>query len=78
MAATGRGRPQSSAASRRARVERSRQQAAGTDSTDEVVDAEIVDDETVDNDESTPTVDSETTESAEALEADVTDRRRDG
>jgi large subunit ribosomal protein L22 len=44
---TGRGRPQSSAASRRARVERSRQQAAGTDSTDDVVDAEIVDDETI-------------------------------
>ncbi len=48
---TGRGRPQSSAASRRARVERSRQQAAGetdtTDTSDEVVDAEIVDDETI-------------------------------
>ena len=45
---TGRGRPQSSAASRRARVERSRQQAAGeTDTTDDVVDAEIVDDETI-------------------------------
>jgi large subunit ribosomal protein L22 len=44
---TGRGRPASSGASRRARVERSRQQAAGTDSTDDVVDAEIVDDETI-------------------------------
>ena len=48
---TGRGRPQSSAASRRARVERSRQQAAGesdtTDTTDDVVEAEIVDDETI-------------------------------
>jgi large subunit ribosomal protein L22 len=44
---TGRGRPASSSASRRARVERSRQQAAGTDSTDDVVDAEIVDDETI-------------------------------
>ncbi len=41
----GRGRPQSSAASRRARVERSRQQAAATDTTEEVVDAEIVDEE---------------------------------
>jgi large subunit ribosomal protein L22 len=46
---TGRGRPQSSAASRRARVERSRQQAAGeTDTTEEVLDAEIVDDEATD------------------------------
>ncbi len=48
---TGRGRPQSSTASRRARVERSRQQAAGesdtTDTTDDVVEAEIVDDETI-------------------------------
>jgi large subunit ribosomal protein L22 len=49
----GRGRPQSSAASRRARVERSRQQAAETTdatdttgTTDEVVDAEIVDETT--------------------------------
>jgi large subunit ribosomal protein L22 len=41
----GRGRPQSSAASRRARVERSRQQAA-EESGDDVVDAEITDDET--------------------------------
>jgi large subunit ribosomal protein L22 len=69
--ATGRGRPQSSSASRRARVERSRQQAAGgtdtTDSTDEVVDAEIVDDEATD------AVDSENTESAEAPEADATE-----
>jgi large subunit ribosomal protein L22 len=65
---SGRGRPQSSAASRRARVERSRQQAAeSTDTTDDVVDAEIVDDEAID------AVDSETTESAEALEADVTE-----
>ena len=63
---TGRGRPQSSAASRRARVERSRQQAAETtDTTDEVLDAEIVDDEVTD------AVDSETTESAEAPEAEV-------
>jgi large subunit ribosomal protein L22 len=66
--ATGRGRPQSSSASRRARVERSRQQAAGgTDTTDDVVDAEIVDDETTD------AVDSENTESAAAPEADATD-----
>ncbi len=41
----GRGRPQSSSASRRARVERSRQQAA-EESGDDVVDAEITDDET--------------------------------
>ena len=54
----GRGRPQSSSASRRARVERSRQQAAETtDTTEEVLDAEIVDDEN--------------TESAEAPEAEV-------
>jgi large subunit ribosomal protein L22 len=65
---TGRGRPQSSAASRRARVERSRQQAAeSTDTTDEVLDAEIV------GDEATDAVDSEVTESAEAPEADATD-----
>jgi large subunit ribosomal protein L22 len=67
----GRGRPQSSSASRRARVERSRQQAADTtetaDTTEEVLDAEIVDEETTD------AVDSETTESAEALEADATE-----
>jgi large subunit ribosomal protein L22 len=63
----GRGRPQSSAASRRARVERSRQQAAATDTTEEVVDGEIIDDE------STDAVDSSNTESAEALEADATD-----
>jgi large subunit ribosomal protein L22 len=63
----GRGRPQSSSASRRARVERSRQQAAETDTTEEVLDAEIVDEETTD------AVDSETTESAEALEADATE-----
>jgi large subunit ribosomal protein L22 len=51
----GRGRPQSSAASRRARVERSRQQAAGAESAidaieadEEIRDAEITDDETTD------------------------------
>jgi large subunit ribosomal protein L22 len=63
---TGRGRPTSSSASRRARVERSRQQAAGSDTTDDVVDAEIVDDEATD------AVDSETVESAEAPDADAT------
>lgn len=69
---TGRGRPQSSAASRRARVERSRQQAAGeTDTTDEVLDAEIVDDETTD--ETVDTTESEVAESAEAPEADATE-----
>lgn len=78
---TGRGRPTSSAASRRARVERSRQQAAGetvtdtTDTTDEVVDAEIVDDETSDDttDETVDTTESEAVESAEAPEAEVSD-----
>jgi large subunit ribosomal protein L22 len=87
---TGRGRPASSSASRRARVERSRQQAAGTDSTDstdDVVDAEIVDDETIaENADEQDVVDataqlaadtddteSEVAESAEALEADATE-----
>ena len=71
---TGRGRPQSSAASRRQRVERSRQQAAGAeeaidaiDADEEILDAEITDDETTD------AVESEATESAEALDADATD-----
>jgi large subunit ribosomal protein L22 len=71
---TGRGRPQSSAASRRARVERSRQQAAGTETTDtgdDVVDAEIVDDETTD--ETVDTTESEAMESAEAPEAEVSE-----
>jgi large subunit ribosomal protein L22 len=69
---TGRGRPQSSAASRRARVERSRQQAAETTgATDEVLDAEIVDDETTD--ETVDTTESEVAESAEAPEADATE-----
>jgi large subunit ribosomal protein L22 len=67
---TGRGRPQSSAASRRARVERSRQQAAATDTTEEVLDAEIVDDETT---EPVDATESETVESAEAPEADATE-----
>ncbi len=69
---TGRGRPTSSAASRRARVERSRKQAAGAeevidaiDADEEILDAEIADDETTD------AVDSELDESAEALEADA-------
>ena len=64
----GRGRPQSSSASRRARVERSRQQAAGeTDTTD---DETIVDEAT---DETVDATDSETVESAEAPEADATE-----
>jgi large subunit ribosomal protein L22 len=88
---TGRGRPASSSASRRARVERSRQQAAGetdtTDTTDDVVDAEIVDDETIAEtaDEhdavdataqlaaDTDDTESEVAESAEAPEADATE-----
>jgi large subunit ribosomal protein L22 len=55
----GRGRPQSSAASRRARVERSRQQAAATDTTDEVLDAEIIDEEVDEIEESTDIAESE-------------------
>jgi large subunit ribosomal protein L22 len=79
----GRGRPQSSAASRRARVERSRQQAAATDTNEEVVDAEIIDEEVDEIEESTDiaeseavdtdAADSENADSAEALEADATD-----
>jgi large subunit ribosomal protein L22 len=64
----GRGRPQSSAASRRARVERSRRKAAeaeGADTTEEIVDAEILDDETVDT--------TEAVDSAEAADAEATD-----
>ena len=64
---TGRGRPQSSAASRRARVERSRQQASGAeevidaiDADEEILDAEILDDDTTD-----------------AVDADVTDEVSD-
>jgi len=62
---TGRGRPQSSAASRRARVERSRQQAAETDTTDDVVDAEIVDEEIDEVEESTDVLDTEVVEETE-------------
>ncbi len=71
---TGRGRPASSSASRRARVERSRQQAAGAEAAIDAIDAdeEILDADIID-DESTDAVDSETTESAEALEADATE-----
>jgi large subunit ribosomal protein L22 len=82
----GRGRPQSSSASRRARVERSRQQAAD-ESGDDVVDAEITDDETIaetadeqDAVDTTATIaadaddtESEVAESAEAPEADATE-----
>jgi large subunit ribosomal protein L22 len=70
----GRGRPQSSAASRRARVERSRQQAATTETTEDVVDAEIIDETTDDTvDTTADAVESANTESAEALEADATE-----
>ena len=63
--ATGRGRPASSSASRRARVERSRQQAAGAeeaidaiDADEEILDAEIIDDDATDSaDESTAATD---------------------
>jgi len=60
---TGRGRPQSSSASRRARVERSRQQAA-----DDATDVEETTDENV---ESADAVESETVQSTEAPEAEV-------
>jgi large subunit ribosomal protein L22 len=71
---TGRGRPQSSSASRRARVERSRQQAGGAeevidaiDADEEIEDAEITDDEATD----------EVVESAEAPEAEATEVAED-
>jgi large subunit ribosomal protein L22 len=60
---TGRGRPQSSAASRRQRVERSRQQAAEV--TEDVVDAEIVDEEIDEVEESTDVLDTEVVEETE-------------
>ena len=81
--ATGRGRPQSSAASRRARVERSRQQAGGAeaaidaiDSDEEILDADVTD-ETTDA-ETNDAVDSDVSESEDAEtsvapEADATE-----
>ena len=73
---TGRGRPQSSSASRRARVERSRQQAAD-ESGDDIVDAEIIDDEATDDaaiDETVDATDSEVVEATEVAEdAEETD-----
>jgi large subunit ribosomal protein L22 len=78
---TGRGRPQSSAASRRARVERSRQQAAETtdttDASDEVVDAEIVDEEIEEVDESTDVAEASDTEVAEASDTEVAEAATD-
>ncbi len=82
----GRGRPQSSAASRRARVERSRQQAAETnDTADDVVDAEIVDEEideveeSTDVEESIDVVEASDTEATEAAtDADVADADDEG
>ncbi len=82
----GRGRPQSSAASRRARVERSRQQAAETnDTADDVVDAEIVDEEIDEVEESTDVeewidvVEASDTEATEAAtDADVADADDEG
>ena len=61
----GRGRPQSSSASRRARVERSRQQAAeeSAETTDEAVDAEATDE----------TTDAEEVAATESDDADVVD-----
>jgi large subunit ribosomal protein L22 len=74
----GRGRPQSSAASRRARVERSRQQAAGAESAidaidadEEILDAEITDEEIDEVEESTDITDTEATEEAVEEAADA-------
>jgi large subunit ribosomal protein L22 len=78
---TGRGRPQSSAASRRARVERSRQQATeagGTEATtDDVVDAEIVDEEIDEVEESTDVAEVSDTEVTEEATEDTTDQTTD-
>jgi large subunit ribosomal protein L22 len=72
----GRGRPQSSAASRRARVERSRNQAGGAeeaidaiDADEEILDAEITDDEITD-DETTDAVEHEDVAAAEGSASD--------
>lgn len=62
----GRGRPQSSAASRRARVERSRQRAAAAEEAVDTADDELTDD-----------TESEVDESAEALEAEATEAADD-
>jgi len=79
---TGRGRPQSSAASRRARVERSRQQAGGAEEAidaievdEDIIDAEITDDEST-NDETIDAVDTDVSES-EAVESDAIDSEND-
>ena len=78
---TGRGRPQSSAASRRARVERSRQQATeagGTEATtDDVVDAEIVDEEIDEVEESTDVAEVSDTEVTDEATEDTTDQTTD-
>ena len=83
--ATGRGRPASSSASRRARVERSRQQAAGAeeaidaiDADEEILDAEIIEDEAVETAEAEATdadttADAEVTEVADDVDEDSTD-----
>jgi len=77
----GRGRPQSSSASRRQRVERSRQQAADAeevidaiDADEEIVDAEIADDatDTTEDDATAETAAEEATETDEAEVADAT------
>jgi large subunit ribosomal protein L22 len=81
---TGRGRPQSSAASRRARVERSRQQAGGAEAAidaietdEEILDAEITDDDTttdaVDSVDTDETEDDATAEAEASDEIDATD-----
>ena len=78
--ATGRGRPASSSASRRARVERSRQQASGAeevidaiDADEEILDAEIVDEEVDEVEESTDVAE----EAADTDEAEVADAAAD-
>jgi large subunit ribosomal protein L22 len=77
----GRGRPQSSAASRRARVERSRKQATETTGTteavDEVVDAEIIDEEVDEIEESTDITEVDATEDDATAEADVVEEATD-
>ena len=72
----GRGRPQSSGASRRARVERSRQQAEGAESAIDAIDAdeEIVDAEVFEEaDEATDVADAVEDTDADTADADTTD-----
>jgi large subunit ribosomal protein L22 len=76
--ATGRGRPQSSSASRRARVERSREQAGGAEAAidaiegdEDILDAEITDETTEAVDSETAEITDETTEAVDSETAET-------